>query len=66
MIFLDSKYIRQYPESPKHPADTFQTPQNLVRFGCGRSLGEKAIAQYDDFYSTLYDLFDIYTPPDIC
>ena len=26
MIFLDSQYTRQYPESPKHPADTFQTP----------------------------------------
>ena len=29
-------------------------------------LGEKAIAQYDDFYLTVYDLYDIYTPPDIC
>ena len=28
----------------RHPPDTSQTPQNLVLFGCGRSLGEKAIA----------------------
>ena len=28
----------------RHPPDTPQTPQNLVLFGCGRSLGEKAIA----------------------
>ena len=38
----------------------------LPLFGCGRSLGEKTIASYNDFYSTVYDLYDIYTPPDIC
>ena len=38
----------------------------LPLFGCGRSLGEKTIASYNDFYSTVYDLYDIYTPPNIC
>ena len=38
----------------------------LPLFGCRRSLGEKTIASYNDFYSTVYDLYDIYTPPDIC
>ena len=38
----------------------------LPLFGCRRSLGEKTIASYNDFYSTDYDLYDIYTPPDIC
>ena len=28
--FLDSQYTRQYPESPKHPADTFQTPSRYL------------------------------------
>ena len=40
--------IQSHPNTPqtpsRHPPDTPQTPQNLVLFGCGRSLGEKAIA----------------------
>ena len=38
----------------------------LPLFGCGRSLGEKTKASYNGFYSTVYDLYDIYTSPDIC
>ena len=47
----------------RHPPDTPQTPQNEVLFGVG---GHWEKRQYDDFYSTVYDLYDICTPPDIC
>ena len=47
----------------RHPPDTPQTPQNVVLFGVG---GHWEKRQYDDFYSTVYDLYDICTPPDIC
>ena len=34
----------------------------LLIFGCGRPLGEKATSEYNDSCSTVFKLYDIYTP----
>ena len=40
-------------------SNTIQTPAYLA---CGRLLGEKAIDEYHDIYSTVFNLSDIYLP----
>ena len=62
--------------SARHPTASFRHPQTLSRhypdtpnigvFAYERALEEKAIAESNDSYSTVFNSYDIYTTPDIC
>ena len=62
--------------SARHPTASFRHPQTLSRhypdtpniavFAYEKALEEKAIAELNDSYSTVFNSYDTYTTPDIC
>ena len=79
VIQLFSIFMTSIPPqtSARHPMAPFRHPQTLSRhypdtpnigvFAYERALEEKAIAESNDsLYSTVFNLYDTYTTPDIC
>ena len=58
-----SHFFQTLPDTLSHHPETPQTPPILVYM---RPLGERAISEYHDIYSTFFNLSYIWKTPDIC